>query len=187
MHRPPAGKRMSHVTWIPSLMHSCPFFNVIPSLQTPGLRINDHGTTLFTRSISRVSFFCVATHCSLLFFIISLPFYFWGAWALEWVLVDYSSTWVFSSSCFLPAIVKHQFTLSDGFRERGFSSCVWATHAYNKDVFGCKEVSGSKKMGKYNCSLPYLSKHRKKKIRKPPFLLSFLFYTTIFSLPECYS
>ena len=40
-------------------------------------------------------------------------------------------------------------------------------------VFGCKEVGGSKEMGKYNCSLPYLSKHRKKKIRKP--LLLFFF------------
>ena len=54
-------------------------------------------------------------------------------------------------------------------------------------VFGCKEVGGSKKMGKYNCSLPYLSKHRKRKIRKSLFLFSFLFYTTISSLPECYN
>ena len=54
-------------------------------------------------------------------------------------------------------------------------------------VFGCKEVSESKEMGKNNCSLPYLSKHRKRKIRKSLFLFSFLFYTTIFSLPECYS
>ena len=56
-----------------------------------------------------------------------------------------------------------------------------------KGVFGCKEVGGSKEMGKYNCSLPYLSKHRKRKIRKLIFLFSSLFYTTIFSLSECYS
>ena len=37
----------------------------------------------------------------------------------------------------------------------------------------CKEVGGSKEMGKYNCSLPYLSKHWKKN-EKTPFL--FLFF-----------
>jgi len=56
-----------------------------------------------------------------------------------------------------------------------------------KGLFGCKEVGGSKEIGKYNCSLPYLSKHQKRKIRKPLFLFSFLFYTIIFSLLECYS
>jgi len=56
-----------------------------------------------------------------------------------------------------------------------------------KGVFGCKEVGGSKEMGKYNYSLFYLSKHRKRKIRKFFFLFSFLFYTIISSLPECYS
>ena len=54
-------------------------------------------------------------------------------------------------------------------------------------LFGCKEVGGSKEIGKYNCSLSYLSKHRKRKIRKSFFLFSFLFYTIISSLPECYS
>jgi len=42
-----------------------------------------------------------------------------------------------------------------------------------KGVFGCKEVGGSKEMGKYNCSLPYLSKQRKRKIIKPLFLFLF--------------
>ena len=56
-----------------------------------------------------------------------------------------------------------------------------------KGVFGCKEVGGSKEMRKYNCLFPYLSKHRKRKIRKPLFLFSFLFYTIILSLPKCYS
>ena len=36
-------------------------------------------------------------------------------------------------------------------------------------------------------SLLYLSKYQKRKIRKSLFLLSFLFYTTISSLQECYS
>ena len=54
-------------------------------------------------------------------------------------------------------------------------------------LFGFKEVGGSKKMGKCHFSLPYLSKHRKRKMRKPLLLFSFLFYTTIFSLSGYYS
>ena len=54
-------------------------------------------------------------------------------------------------------------------------------------LFGFKEVGGSKEMGKCNFSLPYLSKHRKKKMRKPLFLFSLPFYSTISSLPGCYS
>ena len=42
-------------------------------------------------------------------------------------------------------------------------------------------------IGKYNCSLSYLSKHRKKKMKKPLFLFSFPFYTITFSFPWCYN
>ena len=44
---------------------------------------------------------------------------------------------------------------------------------YIQGMFGCKEVGGSKEMGKYNCSLSYLSKYRKRKNKK--ILFSFLF------------
>ena len=62
-----------------------------------------------------------------------------------------------------------------------------AHHCVTLGVFGLKEVGGSKEMRKYNCSLSYLSKHRKRKIKKLLFLFSFLFYTTISSLLKCYS
>ena len=67
---------------------------------------------------------------------------------------------------------------------------VFVVHFYGFSplgVFGCKKVGGNKEMGKYNCSLPYLSKHWKKKIRKLLFFFSFLFYTTIFLLSEYYN
>ena len=54
-------------------------------------------------------------------------------------------------------------------------------------VFGCKEVGGSKKMRKYNYSLPYQSKHRKRKMRKLLSLFSFPFYTITSALSGCYS
>jgi len=54
-------------------------------------------------------------------------------------------------------------------------------------MFGCKEVDGSKKMGKYNCSLSHLSKYRKRKTRKTIFIFSFPFYTITSSLSGCYS
>jgi len=44
-------------------------------------------------------------------------------------------------------------------------------------VFGCKEVGGCKEMRKYNCSLPYLSKHWKRKMRRLFFLFSFSFHS----------
>ena len=54
------------------------------------------------------------------------------------------------------------------------STIVCLAHEHERSgLFGCKEVGGSKEIGKYNCSLSYLSKHRKRKIRKPLFLFSF--------------
>jgi len=49
--------------------------------------------------------------------------------------------------------------------------------------------SGSKELGKCYFSLPYLSKHRKRKMRKPFYtnISSFPFYTNISSLLGCYS
>jgi len=56
--------------------------------------------------------------------------------------------------------------------KRSFSATgmFWTVFKYAsaiQGVFGCKEVGGSKEMGKYNCLLPYLSKHQKRKIRNP--------------------
>jgi len=42
-------------------------------------------------------------------------------------------------------------------------------------MFGFKEVGGSKEMGKRYFSLPYLSKHQKRKMRKPFFFSLFPF------------
>ena len=52
----------------------------------------------------------------------------------------------------------------------------WIPRSLIEGVLGCKEVGRSKEMGKYNCSLSYLSKHRKRKIRKPLFLFSSLLH-----------
>ena len=41
--------------------------------------------------------------------------------------------------------------------------------AFTMGLFGFKESERSEEVGKYNYSFPYLSKHRKRKIRKPPF------------------
>jgi len=46
-------------------------------------------------------------------------------------------------------------------------------------LFGFKEVGGSKEMGKCHFSLPYLSKHRKSKMRNP-FSFSFFPFTQPF-------
>jgi len=50
-------------------------------------------------------------------------------------------------------------------------------------LFGFKEVGGSKEIEKCHFSLLYLSIHRKRKMRKLFFLISFPFYATIYSLP----
>ena len=84
------------------------------------------------------------------------------------------------------------FSLLLSIRGDMYYSWMWKTPSYmtifdkkSMGVFGCKEVGGSKVMGKYNCSFPYLSKHRKRKMRKPLFLFSFPFYTITSSLPRC--
>ena len=80
--------------------------------------------------------------------------------------------------------LKYSTTSDDGYgTNHDANFCM----KYIMGVFGCKEVGGSKKMGKYNCSLSYLSNHRKRKMRKPLFLFSCPFYTIISSLSECYS
>ena len=79
---------------------------------------------------------------------------------------------LFSCSRFplkLPSNALHNYSP----QYHGWCDCRKFTHFYMLGVFGCKIACGSKEMRKYNCSLLYLSKHRKRKIRKP--LFSFLF------------
>jgi len=54
-------------------------------------------------------------------------------------------------------------------------------------LFGFKELGGSEVVGSVFSYFRCSSKHRKRKIEKVLFFFSFLFYTTISSLPECYS
>ena len=98
--------------------------------------------------------------------------------------------WSSQNFCKNPLIISVPHAASAQAQARFARTQARANHCsdiFYINVFGCKEVGGSKEMGKYNCSLHYLSKHRKRKIRKLLFLFSSLFYTTISSLPECYS
>jgi len=59
--------------------------------------------------------------------------------------------------------------------------------AHHVGLFGFKELGGSEEVGSVFSHFRCSSKHRKRKIEKILFFISFLFYTTISSLPECYS
>ena len=58
---------------------------------------------------------------------------------------------------------------------------------FTSGVFGFMEVSESEEVGDVISHFRCPSKNRKKKIEKPFFLFSFLFYTIISSLSGCYS
>ena len=106
-------------------------------------------------------------------------------------MISYS-VWRFFSLCILHIVIYLYYNLMyiehaswQLYKLMGIT--IWMFHSCELGVFGLKEVGGRKEMRKYNWSLRYLSKHRKRKIRTPFFLFYFLFYTTISSLLECYS
>ena len=82
------------------------------------------------------------------------------------------STFPFSDKC----VYLHEFQLV--FLWHNCFDVVFFLTSSFKGLFGFKEVGGSKELGKCYFSLSYLSKHQKRKMRKPLFLLHNHFLTS---------